>query len=169
MGIEGFSVAIVSILLSAFLTAVVGILLKRSFDKFFQKRDKEIAELNQLREEKALEERKDFKQDMIKAIEEAVEPIKQDLVMIKRGTQAGLRHDLSMMADEWLTKGYCPRNVKDDFDNIYTQYHQLGRNGVMDNIYQSILCLPETKVKSDVSVSKRITTSKKPSTTILNG
>lgn len=140
------------------LTAVIGILLKRSFDKFFQKRDKEIAELNQLRERQAIEERADFKQDMIKAIEDAVEPIKQDLIMIKRGTQAGLRHDLSMMADEWLTKGYCPRNVKDDFDNIYTQYHQLGRNGVMDNIYQSILALPEMKCKSDVPVSKRITT-----------
>ena len=85
---------------------------------------------------------------MKEAIEEAVEPIKQDLAIIKKGTQAGLRHDLCLIADEWLIKGYCPRNVKVDFENLYNQYHQLGKNGVMDNTYQSILALPESKPRT---------------------
>lgn len=155
-------VGFVSLLGTTILTSVVGILLKRSFDKYFQKRDKELEELSKLREHKAREERETLKNDMKDAIEEAVKPIKEDLIMIKKGTQAGLRHDLAMMADEWLMKGYCPRNVKDDFDNIYIQYHQLGKNGVMDNIYHSILELPEIKPKPKKPTKPR--TINKPAT-----
>lgn len=153
--IEILVVGVGSLLLSTILTTIVGIWLKRSFDKYFQKRDKELDELSQLREHKAYEERETLKNDMKDAIEEAVKPIKEDLIIIKKGTQAGLRHDLAMMADEWLMKGYCPRDVKDDFNNIYTQYHQLGKNGVMDNIYHSILGLPEGKPKPKTTTKPR--------------
>jgi len=156
--------AFVSLLGTTILTSVVGLLLKRSFDKYFQKRDKELEELSELREHKAHEERETIKNDMKDAIEEVVKPIKEDLIMIKKGTQAGLRHDLAIMADEWLMKGYCPRNVKDDFNNIYTQYHQLGKNGVMDNLYHSILGLPEGKPKPKTTTKPR-TTNKPTSST----
>jgi hypothetical protein len=159
-------VAMTSLLGSTILTTMVAILLKRSFDKFFSKRDKELLELTELRERRAHEERELLKKDMKQAIEDAIEPLKQDLYVIKKGTQAGLRHDLSMMADEWLVKGFCPRNVKDDFENLYRQYHQLGKNGVMDNIYQSILALPESEPKKR-AVKKASTTQQVKS--ILNG
>jgi len=79
------------------------------------------------------------------------------LEMIKKGTQAGLRYDLFMMADEWLAKGFCPRRIKSDFEHLYTQYHLLGKNGVMDSTYQAILALPESLPESK---KKRKTTKK---------
>lgn len=157
-------VPIISLIISTVVTTTIGILIKRSFDKFFTKKQEEENRQKQ-RDEKLCEHetrqaREERKKDIREAIEEAVEPIKQDLIIIKKGTQAGLRHDLVLLADEWIIKGYCPREVKVDFENLYNQYHQLGKNGVMDNTYQEILSLPETK-------PKRITksTSRKAKTT----
>lgn len=152
---------------SPLITTVVGIFIKRSFNKFFNKKEQEEEERKnneeKLRRFEVGEEREERKKDMREAIEEAVEPIKQDLAIIKKGTQAGLRHDLHLIADEWLVKGYCPRNVKVDFENLYNQYHQLGKNGVMDNTYQAILALPESKPRTrSTTKSSSKKTTKKP-------
>lgn len=150
--IRDILILILSLVVPSVLTTVVSILIKRSFNKFFSKKEQE--EEERKNNEKKLrcfevdKERAERKKDMREAIEEAVEPIKEDLAIIKKGTQAGLRHDLHLIADEWLVKGYCPRNVKVDFESLYNQYHQLGKNGVMDNTYQSILALPESKPKT---------------------
>lgn len=162
----GWVIAIISLIGSTAITSIIGLFLKRSFDNFFKKKEQEELD-NKTRDEKLKElelqkEREERKKDMKEAIEEAVEPIKQDLFVIKKGTQAGLRHDLCLMADEWLAKGYCPRNVKVDFENLYNQYHQLGKNGVMDTTYQAILALPESKPKT------KSTTKKPTKKTILN-
>lgn len=147
-------------------TTVVSILIKRNFDKFFRRKEQEEEERKnneeKLKEFEVGKEREERKKDMREAIEEAVEPIKEDLAIIKKGTQAGLRHDLHLIADEWLIKGYCPRNVKVDFESLYNQYHQLGKNGVMDNTYQSILALPESKprTRSTTKSSPKKTTKK---------
>lgn len=157
-------IPILSLVVSTLVTTVVGIFIKRSFDKFFSKKEQQEEERKNNEEKlrcfEVGEEREERKKDMREAIEEAVEPIKQDLAIIKKGTQAGLRHDLHLIADEWLIKGYCPRNVKVDFENLYNQYHQLGKNGVMDNTYQAILALPESKPRTR-STTKSSTKPKK--------
>ena len=160
-GLENILIPILSLVVSTLVTTVVSILIKRNFDKFFSKKEQE--EEERKNNEKKLrcfevdKERAERKKDMREAIEEAVKPIKQDLYILKKGTQAGLRHDLDLMADEWLIKGYCPRNVKVDFENLYNQYHQLGKNGVMENTHQAILALPESKprTKSTTKVLQR--------------
>lgn len=158
-------IPILSLVVSTLVTTVIGILIKRSFDKFFNKKEQEEEEKKnnekKLKDFEVSKEREERKKDMKEAIEEAVEPIKQDLYILKKGTQAGLRHDLCLIADEWLIKGYCPRNVKVDFENLYNQYHQLGKNGVMDNTYQSILALPESKPKTPRTKSSPKKTTKK--------
>lgn len=157
-------IPILSLVVSTLVTTVVGILIKRSFDKFFNKKEQEEEEKKnnekKLKDFEISKEREERKNDMKEAIEEAVEPIKQDLAIIKKGTQAGLRHDLGLIADEWLVKGYCPRNVKVDFENLYNQYHQLGKNGVMDNTREAILALPESKPRTK-STTKSSTKPKK--------
>ena len=156
--------ALITLAASTIITTIIGLLIKRSFNNFFKKRaDAEEKQKNTADKLKGFEDQRDCesrKKDMKDAIEEAITPIKQDLAIVKKGIQAGLRHDLVQMADEWLPKGYCPRTVKIDFENEYNQYHALGKNGVMDNTYQAILDLPEQleqKEKSPVSKPRKAT------------
>lgn len=80
-----------------------------------------------------------------KEIREDIAALKADSDLTKQSLQATLRHDLHKTADKWLTKGYCPISDKEDFDNIYNKYHSLGKNGVMDDIYEKVMELPVTK------------------------
>lgn len=140
-------IALLSIVLSTAITTAVAFIIKRNLERFYTKREKADLEYREKLEKLAKFEREDAiekQQQMIKEVlEEFTAPIFKDLEVLKKGTQAGLRHDLYLIADEWISKGYCPRAVKTDFENLYTQYHILGKNGVMDSTYQSLLSLPE--------------------------
>ncbi len=73
----------------------------------------------------------------------AEEVTKKDEVL-KRGVQALLRHELYSMYDYWYTQmKYAPIEVKNDFENIYGSYHNLGKNGVMDGMHERFMELPE--------------------------
>ncbi|MBR3267903.1 MAG: hypothetical protein IKI58_04135 [Oscillospiraceae bacterium] len=60
-----------------------------------------------------------------------------------KGVQAILRHYLYEQHSLYCeNKKYAPAHVKEDFDNMYKQYHALGQNGVMDGIYNEFMRLP---------------------------
>jgi hypothetical protein len=146
--LEGWLITIISIAGSTAITTFVATLINKSLSKHFSKVEREET-LRREQAEKLLvlesqRTKEEIKQDIRDTIRELLEPMKKDLEMIKKGTQAGLRYDLFMMADEWLAKGFCPRRIKSDFEHLYTQYHLLGKNGVMDSTYQAILALPES-------------------------
>lgn len=73
---------------------------------------------------------------------------KQD--SIKLGVQALLRADMIRDYNKWMEKGYAPIYAKENFENVWTQYHALGGNGVMDNIHQEFLNLPTERRKNNV-------------------
>lgn len=73
--------------------------------------------------------------------------LRADSELTKQSIQATLRHELYEIADKWKAKGYCPTQVKEDFENMYQRYHALGRNGVMDTVRDEVMSLP-TSVKS---------------------
>lgn len=60
------------------------------------------------------------------------------------GIQALLRNALIQQYDFWSTKHHAPIHIKDNFNNMYQQYHALGANGVMDNMYHAFMELPVT-------------------------
>ena len=64
------------------------------------------------------------------------------LAAIKLGTQASLRNQMIQMWETYSRMGYAPIAVKDDFENVYQNYHNLGANGVMDDIRSKFLALP---------------------------
>lgn len=78
-------------------------------------------------------------------INEAVEPIKEDLTAVKKGTQATCRNDLEEMYAVAEKQGYCSNEDKQKFEATYQAYHMLGKNGVMDSKREKILAMPETK------------------------
>lgn len=64
---------------------------------------------------------------------------------IKKGLQAALRSQLIDMYNEWVPKKWAPLYVKDNYENVYTQYHSLGKNGVMDRYHEEFMSLPDFK------------------------
>lgn len=78
-------------------------------------------------------------------IREDLKTIHNDIQILKKGNQAGLRHNLLEIYKTWYVKGYCPQDIKDDFENQYQSYHNLGANGVMDVYREELLALPVVK------------------------
>ena len=63
---------------------------------------------------------------------------------LERGVQALLRDRLIEIHDEYCPKNEIPLHVKDNFDNLYQQYHALGKNGVMDSFHEEVMDIPTT-------------------------
>lgn len=61
---------------------------------------------------------------------------------LKKGTQASLRNSLVQLWEKYSELGYAPVWVRDDFENMYVQYHNLGANGVIDDLREKFLALP---------------------------
>ena len=58
------------------------------------------------------------------------------------GMQIMLRLELISLAEKYLAKGYCTVEEKELFTAVYKAYHNLGKNGVMDDLYNKVLSLP---------------------------
>ena len=61
---------------------------------------------------------------------------------LKLGVQALLRDRLYAYYNKYLELEYAPIYARENFENIYKQYHNLGNNGVMDDIYRKFMELP---------------------------
>lgn len=61
---------------------------------------------------------------------------------LKLGVQALLRDRLIAEYNKYSEKGYAPLYARENFDNMWTQYHNLGKNGVMDDIHEKFMELP---------------------------
>lgn len=64
---------------------------------------------------------------------------------IQAGVQALLRDRLIAEYNEAIRKGYARIYDKENFENMYVQYHSLGVNGVMDEIRDKYRTLPTEK------------------------
>ena len=61
---------------------------------------------------------------------------------VQLGVQALLRDRLFQSFNHYQDKGYAPLYARENFENMYKQYHTLGANGVMDDIYKKFMKLP---------------------------
>ena len=64
---------------------------------------------------------------------------------VQLGVQALLRDRLYSTYLKYAEKGYAPIYARENFENMYNQYHTLGANGVMDDIYRKFRALPLEK------------------------
>ena len=63
------------------------------------------------------------------------------------GMQAMLRFDLYHLWTTCRDKGYADDMDRQNFLNLYDRYHNMGKNGVMDNVRAQFLELPTEKIK----------------------
>ncbi len=64
---------------------------------------------------------------------------------IQKGVQALLRDRLIAEYNEALRKGYAHIYDKENFENMWNQYHDLGANGVMNEIRDKYKEFPTEK------------------------
>ena len=64
---------------------------------------------------------------------------------LKAGVQALLRDRLLQSYTYFEKQGYVDLNERENWVNMYEQYHTLGANGAMDDIHNKFLSLPITK------------------------
>lgn len=78
-----------------------------------------------------------------------VKKTQSDTEAVKLGIQALLRSQMISDFNKWSEKGYAPIYARENFENVWKQYHNLGVNGVMDDLHEKFLDLP-TKVSEEV-------------------
>ena len=64
---------------------------------------------------------------------------------VQKGVQALLRDRLYDKYEYYNELGYAPIRARENFENMWTQYHNLGKNGVMDDIHIKFMQLPTEK------------------------
>ena len=71
-----------------------------------------------------------------------VKGLHKDNLAVKEGVQALLRAQMIADYNHYLEKGFAPIYARDNFENCYTRYHELGANGVMNDIHSKFMALP---------------------------
>lgn len=61
---------------------------------------------------------------------------------VRLGVQALLRAQMIADYNKWEDRGYAPIYARQNFENCWQQYHNLGANGVMDDLRTKFLQLP---------------------------
>ena len=82
---------------------------------------------------------------VIAYVKKAISKTTTDTVAVKAGVQALLKAQLIDDYNRYSEKGYAPIYAKENFENCWQQYHNLGSNGVMDDLYEKFMDLPIKK------------------------
>lgn len=61
---------------------------------------------------------------------------------VRLGVQALLRAQMIADWNKWSERGYAPIYARENFENCWQQYHNLGANGVMEDLRKKFLALP---------------------------
>lgn len=69
---------------------------------------------------------------------------KKEMTALKSGVQALLRDRLYQLYTYCNSKEFADDSERSNFINMYSQYHNLGANGVMDDYKDKFLQLPPT-------------------------
>ncbi len=64
---------------------------------------------------------------------------------VESGVQALLRDRMLHNYNKYTELGYAPIYAKENFENMYQQYHGLGGNGVMTQLHADFMELPTEK------------------------
>ena len=61
---------------------------------------------------------------------------------LEYGVQALLRDRMLHCYNKYNDAGFAPFYAKENYENMYRQYHELGGNGVMTHLHEEFMALP---------------------------
>ena len=118
---------------------------------WFNKKAKEREELEKLRTEKHEQEVKNLVEQETGKLETTMDKrfndIDEDLSVMKKAQQKDIRRSLRQDGKMFKERGWASDQEKEEFDELYWSYHNLGKNGVVDQLHKEILELPSTPPK----------------------
>lgn len=85
---------------------------------------------------------------IVKLVASRTKNKQDDNKLLKAGVQALLRDRLMSEYKTYSKRGWLDVAEKDNYNNMYQQYHGLGKNGVMDGMHSEIMKLPTEKPRS---------------------
>lgn len=86
----------------------------------------------------------------VKTVRKDDKALEAKLQVLCAGVQSLLRNKMRELNEVYQVVGWCTVEQKENFNNLYEQYHRLGSNGVMTHIKDEILSMPtEAPVKED--------------------
>lgn len=165
---EAWIVGLIMGAVELIITTVLGLIIK----SWWNKKQKEKEELEQLREEKRtageqkrcelvksavhdeviqLEDkvRAEFNKsrqetkDELQGVKDDVDAVKNDLCSMKKTMQKDTRRSLRQDAEMYIKRGWATGQEKTEYDELYWCYHNLGKNGVVDSDHKKVMELPE--------------------------
>lgn len=68
---------------------------------------------------------------------------------VRAGLRAILRDRLLQAYHDCTLRGYAAADERQNFENMYVQYHSLGGNGVMDDVRRRFFILPMEKERNE--------------------
>lgn len=68
---------------------------------------------------------------------------------VRAGLRAILRDRLLQAFRGCARRGYAAPDERQNFENMYVQYHALGGNGVMDDVRRKFFALPMEKERNE--------------------
>ena len=123
-------------------TAFVTMLVKDMIT-YFKTKSKKAIEAKKIKDKKELQENiKEVMRPAMQSLESKLGSLEQDMGLIKKAQQSNIRIELRDRYNDWIKKGYAPSNIREDLENLYQAYHNLGKNGIMDNLREIFLELP---------------------------
>lgn len=128
----------VTIFLSLGGSVLIGLIVTLIFNKIVNK----INSIKQLTAEKKEKERAAELGQLRQAMAEETK-------IMKEGVQALLRNDLYLLYYRCKEKHCATFTEKTNFENMYRRYHDMGQNGVMDNVYKQMMKLPLSDNRED--------------------
>lgn len=70
---------------------------------------------------------------------------------MQSGLQSLLRAEIIRQHEKYTDRGYCPIYAKDALRREYESYHLLGGNGVITDLYNDLIALPETPPHENIT------------------
>lgn len=77
-----------------------------------------------------------------KQLDEQTCDIFKRIKVLELASQAILRDRLYSEYNRLIDRGYATYDEKENFENMYKNYHSLGSNGIMDHIREEVTDLP---------------------------
>ena len=70
---------------------------------------------------------------------------------VRAGLRAILRDRLLQAYHDCTHRGFAAADDRQNFENMYVQYHSLGGNGVMDDVRRRFFALPMEKERNEAN------------------
>ena len=130
----------------------VGKIVSDFLDEKKERRKENSAEAKQAQKAERMEAVREVVQAELKPLHAEIENIGKDVKELqesdktqKESLQSILRDRLYELNSTCFHKGFATLDERENFENMYQKYHNLGMNGVMDDIHTKFFKLPIEK------------------------